>query len=276
MQSKESNIPKSASLCEYSLIFSLSHCIHTVPYVQVNKKTFQCDFFIVPCTKYDAGNLPVRKFEVDNDGVMCYKGTLEADLSKDASHKGTFKTAHPGTVSFKDTVDPDLFPSGKVCVKQVFDKLPDGSIVRLKGRHELERLSVECNCLIWASLLLDFTYQFINREVEGRGGLSRPIPELRFTRSMIAIVRESTMEKAFLIEEWLDPDDGECPFVKYLGNRFLEPCVPLTAPPRTHEIAEFLSFAQHIQWQKTGGLAFTSDYQGAGGVLTDPEITSNP
>ena len=84
------------------------------------------------------------------------------------------------------------------------------------------------------------------------------------------------MEKAFLIEEWFDPDDKECPFVKYLGNHFLDPCVPITAPPRTHEIAEFLSFAQHVQWQKTSGLAFTSDYQGAGEVLTDPEIMSNP
>jgi len=207
---------------------------------------------------------------------MCYKGTLEADLSKDASHKGTFKTAHPGAVSFKETVDPDLFPSGKVCVKQVFEKLPDGGIIRLKGRHELERLSVECNCLIWASLLLDLTYKFIDREAGRWGDLSRPIPTLRFTRSMIAIVRESTMEKAFLIEEWLDPDDEERPFVKYLGNRFLEPCVPSTAPTCAHEIAEFLSFAQHVQWQKTSGLAFTSDYQGAGEVLTDPEITSNP
>ena len=84
------------------------------------------------------------------------------------------------------------------------------------------------------------------------------------------------MEKSFLIEEWFNPNDKEQPFVKYLGNRFLEPCVPLTAPPRAREIAEFLSFAQHTQWQKTGLVAFTSDYQGAGEVLTDPEITSNP
>jgi hypothetical protein len=231
---------------------------------------------MVPNTKYDPNNLPVKKFEVEDDGVEFFKGTLMADLSKEASNKGTFKTAHPGTVLFKDAVDSDLFPSGKVCVKQVFDRLPNGNIVRLKGRQELERLSIECNCLIWASLLLDLTYQFIDREVEGRGGLLRPIPRLRFTRSMIAIVREGTMEKAFLIEEWFDPDDEEHPFIKYLGNRFLEPCVPLTAPPRAHEIAEFLSFAQHLQWQKTGGLAFTSDYQGASEVLTDPEITSNP
>ena len=256
-----------------SYLFSNPLCSH---HVKVNGKTFQCDFFIVPRTKYDAKDLPVRKYEISNDGVMCYRGTLDANLSEDASHKGTFKTAHPGTVFFKDTVDPDVFPSGKVCVKQVFRTLPDGSIIRMKGRHEIERLSVECNCLIWASLLLDLTYQFVDCEAEGRGDLSRPIPKLRFTRSMIAIVRESTMEKAFLIKEWLDPDDEERPFVKYLGNRFPEPCVPLTAPLGAHEIAEFLSFAQHVQWEKSSGLVFTSDYQGAGDVLTDPVITSNP
>ena len=82
---------------------------------------------MVPNIKYDPNNLPVQKFTLD--GVVCFKGTLEANLSKEASNKGTFKTAHPGTVLFKDTVDPDLFPSGKVCVKQVFDRLPNGNII---------------------------------------------------------------------------------------------------------------------------------------------------
>ena len=93
---------------------------------------------------------------------------------------------------------------------------------------------------------------------------------------MIAIVREASMEKAFLIEEWIALDDSEHPFIKYLGNRFPESCVPPTANAEAHDIADFLIFAQHVQWVESKGLVFTSDYQGAGDILTDPQITSNP
>ena len=92
---------------------------------------------------------------------------------------------------------------------------------------------------------------------------------------MIAIVWESSKEKVFLVEEWFNPDTGYS-FEKYLGNRFLDPCLPPTATPKAYEIAEFLVFAQHVQWEKTCGLAFTSDYQGGGDILTDLQITSNP
>jgi hypothetical protein len=85
------------------------------------------------------------------------------------------------------------------------------------------------------------------------------------------------MEKVFLVEEWLNLDGlSRDKFVKYLGNRFPESCVCPTDPSKAHKVAEFLLFAQHVQWEKTGQLVFTSDYQGAGDVLTDPQITSKP
>jgi hypothetical protein len=77
----------------------------------------------------------------------------------------------------------------------------------------------------------------------------------------------------FLIEEWITSDDNEHPFIKYVGNRFPASCVPSMAHHDAHDIA---IFAQHVQWMKTGHLAFTSDYQGAGNILTDPQVTSNP
>jgi hypothetical protein len=46
--------------------------------------------------------------------------------------------------------------------------------------------------------------------------------------------------------------------------------------PKAQEITEFLTFAQHVQWKKTQHMVFTADYQGAGDVLTDPQIMSNP
>src|SRR5260221_3263044 len=85
------------------------------------------------------------------------------------------------------------------------------------------------------------------------------------------------MEKVFLIEEWLNQDNhSRHKFLKYVGNHFPQSCVDSTEPPEAHQVTKFLIFAQHVQWIKSSGLAFTSDYQGAGDVLTDPQITSNP
>jgi hypothetical protein len=126
--------------------------------------------------------------------------------------------------------------------------------------------------------LLDLTYQFVSRECETRGQPAAPIPQLRFTRAIIAVVQSTYGEpdKAFFIEEWIETDEADQWFTKYINNRFPSSCVPLSAPPRAHIAANFLLFAQHVQWEKTQHSAFTSDYQGAGCLLTDPQITSNP
>ena len=84
------------------------------------------------------------------------------------------------------------------------------------------------------------------------------------------------MEKAFLVEEWIESDDRERPFTKYINNQFPQSCVTPSAPSKAHEIADFLVFCQHVQWEKTRFAAFISDYQGTGDLLTDPQITSNP
>lgn len=257
-------------------ICSLIRCTYSVLYAQGIKRPFICDFYEVPLIKYSPHAFPKKHFEIDNPNVVLRKGILEVNFLKDKMRQGAFKTAHPGTIEIRGETNP--FTDGLVCVKQVYEWKDDGvTILRLRGRHELEMLTMECNCLIWASILLDLTYQFINHEVVKRGQPSRPIPVLRFARSMIAIVRENSMEKVFLIEEWLNGDDHSGQkYVKYMGNTYPVSCVPSTDPPEAHELAGFLIFAQHVQWQKTHHNVFTSDYQGAGDILTDPQITSNP
>ena len=93
---------------------------------------------------------------------------------------------------------------------------------------------------------------------------------------MIALVRNLSTPKAFLVEEWINTDNGNRQFIKYLNNRVphhISDSVPQA--PKAWEITDFLIFAQHIQWKKSHYLAFTSDYQGAGDLLTDPQIMSN-
>jgi len=247
----------------------------------VNEWTFQCDFYDVPLPTYCPKSLPKKHFEIDDPDVKRHKGILDVNLSTEVMRRGSFKTAHPGEIQFQGGGNP--FTDGRVCVKQVYEPKEGGTaIVRLRGRAELEKLSVKCNCLRWAAILLDLTYSFIDREVKKRGKPSLPIPELRFVRTMIAIVRQHSKEKVFLVEEWFDlgavggSSGDQLEFHKYLGNSRSVSCLPPEAPRRAHEIAAFLVFAQHVQLEKTSGLAFTSDYQGAGNILTDPQITSNP
>jgi hypothetical protein len=241
----------------------------------VDEWMFQCNFYEVPLPTYHPNAFPKKHFEIDDPDVQVRKGTLDANLSTALMRRGAFKTAHPGEIQFQKGTNP--FIDGRVCVKQVYESKEDDAtrIIRLRGREELEKLSVECNCLRWASILLDLTYQFVNREVKKKGKPSLHIPELRFTRTMIAIVRQHSKQKVFLVEEWLDLGVDGHRFQKYLSNHFSRSCVPHTAAPEAHTIAEFLIFAQHVQWEKTGCLAFISDYQGAGDLLTDPQITSN-
>ena len=65
-----------------------------------------------------------------------------------------------------------------VCVKQVYEKRGEEGekIGRVPGRYEADALSVECNVLQWASILLDMTYQFIDREIAIRGEPCHQIP----------------------------------------------------------------------------------------------------
>ena len=251
-----------------------------MPYASVYRnKYFNCTFYEIPKAVYSLEGLPNQPFRVTDPGIKSYTGTLCVDLSNDVMRQGTFKTAHPGTITFKPKPDTSPFTGDKVCAKQMyFRKGKAGAMTRMKGQDELKSLSVKANCFRWASILLDFTYQFIAREVKTRGEPppSCPIPSLRFARAMIAIVEGSEKEKVWLVEEWLDVDDSKRPFTKYIDNRFASPCLPETAPLKAHQTAAFLVFAQHVQWEKTKWIAFTSDYQGVGNILTDPQITTDP
>jgi hypothetical protein len=246
----------------------------SIPKLQLGH--FVAFFYELPVASYD-DDFPEEPFHLDDPGIDIHHGDLFVDFAQSTMERGSFKTAHPGTVTLADGATLPPFTNQKVCIKQVYEKRGDGNAIgQVKGRHELDAFAVECNCLRWASILLDLTYQFISREINARGEPPFHIPQLRFTRVMIAIVQDTSLEKAFLIEEWIDTDERDYPFVKYIDNRTSLSCVPDFAPPHAHDKAEFLSFAQHVQWEKSQRSAFTSDYQGAGKLLTDPQITSNP
>ncbi len=161
--------------------------------------------------------------------------------------KGKFKIAHAGRIVLDGGADLPPFTNRRVCVKQLYrERENNGDIARVDGRYELSAFVTECNCIQWASILLDLTYQFIAHEVDRRGHPRLPIPKLRYTRVMVAIV-EGVKEKAYLIDEWIETDEGERQFQKYINNRFPTPCVSSSASEKAHIITNVLVFTQHVQ-----------------------------
>jgi len=187
-------------------------------------------------------------------------GRLEVDFSIEDTLKGTFKTSNPGSIVLDDGELPQSL-SSKVCVKQVYFSLPGSTgIRRYHGAEEQSLVAMEVLCLDWAIVLLDLTYGFIEKLESKHGRFPGVIPHLRFVNAATAEFQEGPKKKYFLIEEWIDT--SKTPFTKYINNGLPVSCVPQDAPIEVKNTANFLCFAQHVQFLLSGGSVYTSDYQG--------------
>jgi hypothetical protein len=98
------------------------------------------------------------------------------------------------------------------------------------------------------------------------------IPRMRFVDAGLALSYSQRGSKApakagskagslcaaYLVEELLEGGHNE--FVKFIHNMDSNPL--LDYDDYCYELALFFAFTQHVQYTKTGGLAFISDYQG--------------
>jgi hypothetical protein len=219
------------------------------------------------------------------DPEACLNGQLTIDISSDNMlGAGGFKTAHPGWLTLFAAPESGLgsCPREKVAVKRPFHKIyPPGSS-RAPGKYvigryvvadEIPKLFREANVLYWAGPLLEFAYNYIDHCI-ARSTDPPPftIPRLRFVEAGLALsysqAPSDSNQKSkgcppragFLLEELIGDDDNRN-FIKYIHNMDCNPL--LDEDEFGYDIAAFLACTQHIQYVKTGGLAFISDYQGA-------------
>jgi hypothetical protein len=210
--------------------------------------------------------------------------SIETSLKKMIG-AGGFKTAHPGWLTLF-SAHPTIMetelgsrPQQNVAVKRPFYKIyPQGgsnaignfAIGRYVINDEMAKLFREANVLYWAGSLLQFAYNFIDHCIS-RSTEPPPfnIPRLRFVHAGLAVSyaqpppttshqksKANIPRSGYLVEELISGD-----FLKYIHNM---DCKPMLDPDELgYDIAEFLACTQHIQYLKTGGLAFISDYQGA-------------
>jgi hypothetical protein len=184
---------------------------------------------------------------------------LQVKFSYQPSSKpfqGAFKITH-----FGHTNIPLFGKSTQVCVKQTFSATGSSKKrVVYQGQTQATNLSVELNCLGWASALMDLVYRFMKKEEPVRGFPPFEVPQMRYVQAGLAISKDAEgRQNAYLLEEFIDSEDPGW-FVKYLNNN--------SAKPRKFKDekltirAEFLSFSQHVQFIETGSQAFVSDLQG--------------
>ncbi|KAG1742469.1 hypothetical protein EDB19DRAFT_1594456, partial [Suillus lakei] len=135
--------------------------------------------------------------------------------------------------------------------------------------------------------LLQLTYAFIDHCIAS-STKSPPfkIPCVHFIDAGLALSYSQQGSKApakggskaglscagYLVEELIEGGHDE--FVKFIHNMDSNPL--LYYDNYHYKVALFFAFTQHVQYIKTGGLAFISDYQGSTELLTDPQILTDP
>jgi hypothetical protein len=84
---------------------------------------------------------------------------------------------------------------------------------------------------------------------------------MRYVHAGLAVSQSEDKATTFLLDEYIksDAEHGGW-FVKYLNNNSAKP--QSFANKDQMICAQFLSFAQHVQFWKTDGLVFISNFQG--------------
>jgi hypothetical protein len=185
-----------------------------------------------------------------------------------------------------------------------------GVVKRFNYADESRKVLMEAMLLGWADSLLYFAYAFIHKFIADKKPAEPPftIPQLRFvkaaisyseiplqvvgatrrTSSSLGTQATTSHRAAYLIEELLPMDRS---FIKYIHNADAVPLQDINE--QGHEIGVFLCFVQHVQFVHTHGQAYISDFQGtfhnltlgltllksfpgAGDLLTDPQVMTDP
>lgn len=204
---------------------------------------------------------------------------LILDMSPAGNHrKGAFKLAYFGKSS-----QPLFSGDINICAKQSFYRKTktvtrkDGRAVEIRqdipydGIKQAQDLIMEVTCLKWAHALLNMVYAFIDEwmDLHPKGKFPElSIPQMRFVDAGLAIeqLKKPGEQRCFLVEEVISTTEGS--FKKYLNNASAVPCH--FVDEGDNERAEFLAFAQHVQYVKTKKRAYVADFQGQSPVLVDP------
>ena len=166
-----------------------------------------------------------------------------------------------------------------VALKQMY-RLKADKVTRYQASTERASTILEANIHRWATVLWEESMSFIkvffktNPKKVCFSTICRTpliyciqyntmvIPKMRYVRQAI-VFTQTKDSRTMILEELIDPD---VQFYKYIHNAGATPLVP-EAAVEAYDKVLFLCCTQHIQYVRTFGLAFISDYQGKSFVL---------
>ena len=228
-------------------------------------------------------NPAYRSFDRDLSGT--YPGRLRVDPT--FLGIGGFKTAQSGLLMLMPPSASGLgsLPHQDIVVKRPFftpasaapstsnaeRQQPHRRIARFSLLDELPKLHCEANTLYWAKAIFKMTYDFIDHAVDlADAPPPFTIPRLRFVDAGLALAHSAprpsikgkapsgTLCSVYLLEEKIE--GGSAAFTKFIHN--MDCGLSLEEDEDGYDIAEFLAFTQHVQYEQTSKLVFISDYQG--------------
>ncbi|KIO28322.1 hypothetical protein M407DRAFT_22525 [Tulasnella calospora MUT 4182] len=231
-------------------------------------------------TIYPLAYLPFSKLleQSDSDKASTIYNELTAVQGKlevlDFLNSGSFKTANWGKLSHQAPLpsnNTSILSHPQVVVKQPILRQPDGKSQVLPANLSLDSLTVAACELQCANALMKITHDHIEQAM-GKDAMQQ-LPQVRFVAAGIAVA--VGICRAYLLEECIDPQiHGE--FVKYISNNTSKVLTAFLCNHEEQERGLYLAATQHVQYEVTKGYAFVSDLQGAGGLLTDPQILTHP
>ena len=135
------------------------------------------------------------------------------------------------------------------------------STLPLSPDNQVKELAADSLSIQWAGALLQDVYEFVASYQSGSATLPFAIPQFRFVVSGLAMTnipgKGPEEKEVFLVEELIRSNG---PWRKYINNNSSRPCQ--FSDNENIRRTEFLAFCQHVQYWRTGGLVFTSDFQG--------------
>ncbi|KAG1812028.1 hypothetical protein EV424DRAFT_1542252 [Suillus variegatus] len=233
-------------------------------------RTFKALLRIIPPISLSALITDPTTSDVPNTTAPPMQATLFFDPRSKPKY-GAFKAAQFGFLD-KAILGPSGSDSTRICLKQCYYQTDKSKRFPYPDSQQLQLLQPEIRCSIWAGALMDRVQQYIATELVTRSTPPFKIPNIRFVHIALATIEDAGVTKTYLIEEFID-ESTQGKFTKYISNDSPSPLPHLDA--KSSEIAQYLSFAQHVQYVKTKKLAYVADFQGSN-LLTDPQIMTSP
>ncbi|KAH7904510.1 hypothetical protein BJ138DRAFT_1019060 [Hygrophoropsis aurantiaca] len=247
--SPEVDIIRAALQAQYTPIYRSSSANFSL-------RSIPCLFYVVPLvTLAELLSSPVASVISDDTKPLSINLIFDP---KDKGKSGGFKKAIVGHTS-----KPVLGPAGytDIVLKQFFYHGKTTQHI-YDNRRQIRELEGEVKCLKWANALMNLVYDFIKAESKLRGDAPFSVPQVRYVAAALATTVDEKGSHTYLVEELIN-EKTEGKFIKYISNDKASP-LPL-GDPELYHIAEFLSFAQHVQYIKSKKT-----------LLTDPQIITAP